>query len=88
MAQLEFTRRAQEVTNPVELNAIRDDIADKFLKRRKANAEGQFPETTGSLIRFQTAGAVLAAHEQGLLTPEEFLYHKQYFKAQRQNQPK
>lgn len=84
-AKLEFTRRAQGITNPAELNAVREEIADRYLKRRKEFNEKALNDLPNAgLIRYSTEAAAAAGLRSGHLTLEEAMVHDQFFDARKQ----
>lgn len=83
-AILEFTRRAQGITNPVELNAVREDIVDRYLKRRKQLGTDAKELPSAGLVRYSTPAEAADAARKGLLSADELTLHLNFFKSQRQ----
>jgi hypothetical protein len=77
-AQLEFTQRAEGKT-PQELTALRDEIADRYLKRR-ADKSGDPLKAYQGRIRYNTATEAAAAYRAGKLSASEMATHTNYFK--------
>ena len=82
-AILEFTQAAKDVKTPQELNAAREEIVGRYLKRKKEMpAKDQGADMAG-LIRYSTPAETAAAARKGKLSEEELALHLKFFKAQR-----
>lgn len=87
-AKLEYTQRAANVKHPSELNAIRDEIVERYQKRRKETPDSAKGRPGAGLIRYSTKAEALAAYRRGDLPYEAMLIHQQYFEAQKAQGPK
>lgn len=77
-ALLEFTERSGTAAK-ADLPKIREEIADRFLKRRAEAAAAHVAEFSGR-IRYSTPQEASKAAREGRLTPEQVQQHYVYFK--------
>jgi hypothetical protein len=79
-AVLEFTQRSANAA-PSDLPKIRDEIADRYLKRRKDHAALQDPLAAyRGRIRYNTPAEAAQAYREGKLSASQLEVHTNYFK--------
>ena len=84
-ALLEFSQAAQRAQSPQDLNVAREEIASRYLKRRKEMPDAAKGLENAGLIRYSTPAEAAKALREGKLSFEEGQLHLQYFKAPRTN---
>lgn len=77
-AVLEYTQRASS-TSKTDLPKLREEIADRFLKRRALNANDPSAQYQGR-IRYSTPTEASQAFRDGRLTYEQLQTHLNYFR--------
>lgn len=81
-ARLEFTQRAATAKHPSELNAIREEIVERYQKRRKDFAGKDRGNFGAGLLRYTSPKEAADAARRGEVGPEELAVHLRYFKEQ------